>query len=87
MSETADNKFCKDCKWCSGPANWWTRLWNPDMQPYEQSRCMRTPITVEPMNIVSGAPAEIMYPTCHRTRISVYSGDCGPQGENWEPRT
>ena len=64
MSETADNKFCNHCKWCSGRGNRmtaadWMQEW---IHPNIPGGCMDMQrIRVTPLDLVTGSHARSPY--------------------------
>ena len=85
------NKFCKDCKWCSGPTSKWTQFWNPRDDPYYHARCLHDSqsYTLGGADLVSGVEPEKYHPHCSNARIGSDLGrgeGCGENGHNWEAK-
>ena len=86
MSEPAVKKFCKDCKWCSGPYGYLNRLIDgPTKDPYRHSQCLHPDLQSSDNDFdypISGFKKPDSPNFCAVVRIN----PCGPVGKLWEPR-
>ena len=84
-------KYCKDCKWCSGPYGPLHRfldgicLSGPTKDPYRHSKCLHPGLEYKGDDheyLISGfkEPDEPNYCSCNRI------SPCGPEGKHWEAK-
>ena len=84
---TPKPKYCKDCKWCSGPYGIINRfLDGPDKDPYRHSLCLHPDLQrrrdKEREYLLSGFKPSGSPNFCSVNRIS----PCGSAGNHWEAK-
>ena len=88
---TPNPKYCKDCKWCSGPYGPLHRFLDgillPGLtkDPYRHSKCLHPDLQRGYDDIgylLSGYVEPPAASFCNTNRIS----SCGPEGSHWEAK-
>ena len=83
---TPNQKYCKDCKWCSGPYGALDRfLHGPAKDPYRHSMCLHPDLQrrhVDNDYLISGFREPDSPNFCATMRIN----PCGPAGKYWEAK-